>query len=126
MLKGFKTFLFRGNVIDLAVALVIGVAFTAIVKSLVDDILNPAIASLVGKPDFSEVVAGPLLIGNFINAIINLLLVGFALYFFIVVPFNKAKERGEKSKPKPAPAAPPEPSEEVKLLREIRDALAKK
>lgn len=125
MLKGFKDFILRGNVVDLAVAVVIGAAFSAIVKSLVDHIIMPLIAELVGEPDFSSITAGPILIGDFLNAVVNLLLVGAAVYFFIVEPVNKLKARSEKAKAAPAPAAPPEPSEEVKLLREIRDSLKK-
>lgn len=126
MLKGFKDFIFRGNVLDLAVAVVIGAAFSAIIGSLVTDVLTPLIGAIVGKPDFSEITAGPVMLGNFINSVVNLLLVGFALYFFIVVPVNRMKARAEKNKPAPAPVAPPEASEEIKLLREIRDSLAKR
>jgi len=124
MLKGFKDFVFRGNVIELAVAVIIGAAFGAVVTSLVGDVITPLIGAVVGKPDFSEIVAGPVKIGSFLNALVSFLLVAFAVYFMIILPMKAMKERMKKE-PAPAPVAPPEPSEEVKLLREIRDSLKK-
>lgn len=107
MFKGFRDFILRGNVLDLAVAVIIGAAFTAIVNSLVGDVLNPIIAAVFGKPDFSAIVlhagSGVIKIGNFFNAVISFLLVGFAVYFFIVVPANALMKRFHKE----APAAPP-------------------
>ena len=103
MLKGFRDFLFRGNVVDLAVAVVIGAAFGAVVTALVKDLLTPFIAALVGKPDFSayafEVHGSKFLYGDFINAVIAFILVAGAVYFFIVLPMNKLVEwqrRAEK------------------------------
>ena len=108
MLKGFKEFLFRGNVIDLAVAVVIGAAFGAVVTALVKDLLTPLIAALVGKPDFSaltfEVNGSRFLYGEFINAVISFVLVGAAIYFFIIVPMKAITSRLSK------PAAPPAPT----------------
>ncbi len=121
MLEGFRTFIFRGNVIDLAVGVIIGAAFGTVVKSLVEDVLMGIIASLVGQPDFSGVlVFGAVRLGAFITAVINFLLVAVAVYFFVVVPINRLAELTKK--PEPAPA-PPEPSNEEKLLAEIRDLL---
>ncbi|NWG22167.1 MAG: large conductance mechanosensitive channel protein MscL [Chloroflexi bacterium] len=121
MLEGFRTFIFRGNVIDLAVGVIIGAAFGTVVKSLVEDVLMGIIASLVGQPDFSGVlVFGAVRLGAFITAVINFLLVAVAVYFFVVVPINRLAELMKK--PEPAPA-PPEPSNEEKLLAEIRDLL---
>lgn len=100
MLKGFRDFILRGNVIDLAVAVIIGAAFTSIVASLTKDIINPLIAALVGKPDFSYLVAhvngGVVTYGNFINAVIAFLLLAFVIYFFLVLPTNHllAKMKG--------------------------------
>jgi len=122
MLKGFKDFIFRGNVVELAVAVIIGGAFGAVVTSLVKDVFTPLIGAVVGNPDFSAIKAGPVNIGLFINALIAFLLVAVAVYFLIVVPMKKYQEMKKKE---PAPAVPPEPSEEVKLLREIRDSLRK-
>lgn len=118
MLKGFKDFIMRGNVLDLAVAVIIGGAFGAIVNSLVKDVITPAIGAIGGRPDFSAIKVGPVLIGDFLNAVVSFLFVAAALYLFIVVPFNKLTKKKE--------VAPPPPPEDVLLLREIRDQLAKK
>lgn len=110
MLKGFRDFILRGNVIDLAVAVIIGTAFSAITKSLVDDIITPLIAAVVGKPDFSNIVftigTTPIKIGNFINAVIYFLIIAFVIYFFLVLPVQKllAKIKGpEAASTKPCP-----------------------
>lgn len=97
MLKGFRDFILRGNVIDLAVAVIIGGAFNAIVGSLVKDLLGPLIAAIVGKPDFSALAldfhGGHFAYGNFLNALISFLMVASVVYFFIVLPMNKIAER---------------------------------
>jgi large conductance mechanosensitive channel len=97
MLKGFKTFLLRGNVVDLAVAVVIGVAFGTVVAALVKDLLTPLIAAIVGRPDFSALVftvnGSHFLIGDFINAVLAFVLVAAAIYFFVVMPMNMLAER---------------------------------
>ena len=107
MLKGFRDFILRGNVIDLAVAVIIGAAFNAIVGSLVKDILGPLIAAVVGKPDFSalaiDVHGGHLAYGNFLNALISFLMIASVVYFFIVLPINKISERAKALRPAPAP-----------------------
>ena len=106
MLKGFRDFILRGNVVDLAVAVVIGAAFGAIVNSLVTDLINPLIAAIVQKPDFSYLVldvhGGKIKYGNFLNALIQFLLVAFAVYFFVVLPIGKLFDRF-----KPVPPEPP-------------------
>src|SRR5580704_16857413 len=108
MLKGFKTFLLRGNVVDLAVAVVIGGAFGAVVTALVKDLLTPLIAAVVGKPDFSAIkftVNGSIfLIGDFINVLIAFLSVAAAIYFFVVVPANTITARARRGQ------APPDPT----------------
>jgi large conductance mechanosensitive channel len=108
MLKGFKQFLLRGNVIDLAVAVVIGAAFGAVVTALVKDLITPLIAALVGKPDFSAIVfeinGSKFLIGDFINAVISFLLIAAAIYFFVVVPVNAVMSRMRRGE------APPDPT----------------
>ena len=97
MLKGFREFILRGNVVDLAVAVVIGAAFGAVVKAFVDDIITPIIAAIFGQPDFSActfTINGSVFrYGLFINAVISFLLIAAAIYFVVVVPMNKLAER---------------------------------
>ena len=92
MLKGFRQFIFRGNVVDLAVAVVIGAEFGGLVTAFVKDLLTPLIAAVVGKPDFSAfkftVNKSVFLYGDFVNAVVSLVLVAAAVYFFIVLPMN--------------------------------------
>jgi large conductance mechanosensitive channel len=118
MLKGFKDFILRGNVLDLAVGIIIGAAFGAIVTSLVKDVITPMIGAIGGQPDFSAIKVGPVLLGNFLNAVVSFLFIAAALYFFIVLPVNKLSRKKE--------GAPPAPKEEIVLLTEIRDLLKKK
>jgi len=91
-MKGFKQFILRGNVLDLAVAVVMGAAFTAVVTALVKDLLTPIVGALIGQPDFSaltvDVNGSKLLIGDFMNAVIAFLMLAAAVYFFIVLPVN--------------------------------------
>jgi large conductance mechanosensitive channel len=128
MLKGFKDFIMRGNVVDLAVAVVIGAAFTAVVTAFVESILTPLIAAIVGKPDFSKLTftihKSKFFYGAFINALIAFLLVAAAVYFFIVMPLNRLAERraAKLSGDVPEPEAK---AEDVILLEQIRDLLAK-
>jgi large conductance mechanosensitive channel len=107
MLSGFKQFIMRGNVVDLAVGVVIGGAFGAVVASLTKDLLMPLIGIVAGKPDFSAIKAGPLLVGNFLNAVVAFLLVAFAIYFFVVVPMNAITARMNKGQEPPAPTTKP-------------------
>ena len=97
MLKGFRDFILRGNVIDLAVAVIIGAAFSAITNSLVTDIFNPLLAAVVGKPDFSALTltvhGGVIKYGDFLNALISFLLMAAVVYFFIVLPMQKLLAR---------------------------------
>ena len=97
MLKGFRDFVLRGNVVDLAVAVVIGAAFTGIVNSLVKDIINPLISATVGQPNFSSLVAhvhgGAITYGNFLNALISFLIVATVIYFGVVLPVSKLLDR---------------------------------
>jgi len=107
MLSGFKQFILRGNVVDMAVGVVIGAAFGGVVKALTDDLLMPLIAAIVGKPDFSAIhftINGtPFPVGLFINAVVSFLLVAAAIYFFVVTPINALVARMRKD---PAPADP--------------------
>ncbi len=103
MLKGFKEFVLRGNVVDLAVGVVMGAAFGAVVTSVVKDLLTPFIAAIVGKPDFSaiaiEIRGSKLMIGNFINAAISFLLIAGSVYFFVVLPMNAIIKRARREPP---------------------------
>lgn len=103
MLKGFKTFLLRGNVVDLAVGVVMGAAFGAVVSSFVKDLLTPLIAATVGKPNFDylvfEVNGAKITYGTFLNALISFVLVAGAVYFFVVVPINALVSRARKEPP---------------------------
>src|SRR5581483_2081577 len=107
-MKGFKQFILRGNVLDLAVAVVMGAAFGAVVTALVKDLITPIIAALVGKPDFSGIAftvnGSKFLIGDFINAVISFLLIAAAVYFFVVLPVNTLMARIKRGQ------APPDPT----------------
>lgn len=111
----------RGNVVDLAVGVMVGAAFTAVVNSLVKDILSPFISALVHEPDFSKweftLRGSRFLYGDFINALISFFIVAATIYFFVVLPINKLLTRFKGS-----PEAPKKSNEE-KLLEEIRDLL---
>lgn len=123
MLKDLKNFLLRGNVVDLAVAVIIGAAFGAIVTSFVEDIITPAIGLLGGQPDFSSIVIfGGIKIGNFINAIVNFLIIGTVL-FFVVKAAEKAQAISKKEEEAAEEVAGPSQEE---LLTEIRDLLKNK
>lgn len=124
MLKGFKDFLAQGNAMDLAVAVIIGAAFTQVVTALTDAVLMPLISALVGSPNFDEfakvtVNGNEIAFGVLLTAIVNFLLVAAAVYFAIVTPMNKllALRRHEAEDDEETP-------EDIALLREIRDALA--
>ena len=116
MFSGFRQFIARGNVLDLAVGVIIGAAFGSIVDSLVRDVFTPFIGMIVGQPDFSAWKIGAVNIGNFINAIIAFLLKAAAVYYFIVLPFNRFAA-------KYLTPPPPAPTPTETLLGEIRDAL---
>ena len=128
MLKGFREFIMRGNVVDLAIAVVIGAAFGAIVNKLVADIITPIVAAIGGQPDFSKLTftinRSTFLYGDFINAVISFVIIAAAIYFLIVMPLNKIAERRAlrlaKGDPDPDPKA-----EDIQLLEQIRDLLAK-
>jgi large conductance mechanosensitive channel len=108
MLRGFREFVLRGNVIDLAVAVVIGGAFGTVVTALVKDILTPLIGAIIGQPDFSAftitVNGSTFLIGDFLNAVISFLLIAAAVYFFVVLPINTIVARRRRGE------APPDPT----------------
>ncbi len=121
MLKGFRDFIMRGNVLDLAVAVVIGAAFAKVVDALVTGIINPLIAAVFGKPTLNDVGmftinSAQFSIGLVLTALVNFILVAAAVYFVLILPVNKMRERfvteGEAAE-----------AEEISLLREIRDSL---
>lgn len=119
MFKGFREFILRGNVVDLAVGVVIGAAFGAVVTAFVKDLLTPLIAAIAGKPDFSalafEVHGSKFPIGDFINALISFLLIAAAVYYFVVLPVNALMARYHKE-----PAAP----EATKACPECKSTIA--
>ena len=110
MLKGFRDFVLRGNVVDLAVAVVIGAAFTHVINSLVSDIINPLISAIVGQPNFSYLVAtvngGKITYGNFVNAVIQFIIIAAAIYFFMVVPVQKLLKKFQPQKAEPPKTRP--------------------
>ena len=119
MIKEFRDFLLRGNVVDLAVAVVIGAAFAALVNSLVADVLTPIVGAIIGKPDFSNlsftINGSEFNYGNFLNALIAFLSVAAAVFFFVIKPMNTLNRlRGASSE---------EEASELELLAEIRDEL---
>ncbi|MCK9875111.1 large conductance mechanosensitive channel protein MscL [Frankia sp. Ag45/Mut15] len=127
-MKGFKQFLMRGNVVDLAVAVVVGTAFTAVVTSLVANIFTPLIAAIFGKPDFSDLtfkINGSIFrYGAFINSVIAFLSVAAVIYFVVVLPLRTLAERRARGQ-----AVPEEDlvlTDEARLLTEIRDLLAER
>lgn len=123
MIKGFKDFLLRGNVVDLAVAVVIGTAFGVVVKAFSDGIIGGIIGAIGGSPNFGS--AGPTIndslinFGGVVNAVINFVIVAGAVYFFVVVPVNHLTAR-RKTGEEPEVQSP---SEDILLLQEIRDLL---
>jgi large conductance mechanosensitive channel len=138
MLKEFKAFAMRGNVVDMAVGIIIGAAFGKIVSSFVSDIIMPPIGMMMGNVDFSQLFlnlsgteyatlaaaqeagAATINYGTFINTVLDFIIVAFAI-FMVIRGMNKLKKQEEEK-----PAEPPKPSEEVLLLQEIRDALKNK
>ena len=139
MLEEFKKFAMRGNVVDMAVGIIIGGAFGKIVSSFVNDVIMPPIGMLMGNVDFSslfinlsgvdypslaaaeEAGAAVIRYGTFINTVLDFVIVAFAI-FMVIKAMNKLKKAEEEA----PPPAPPEPSAEEKLLTEIRDALTKR
>jgi large conductance mechanosensitive channel len=124
MLKEFREFILRGNVVDLAVAVVIGAAFGAVVAALVADIITPFIAAVGGQPDFSnlkfKINGSEFKYGDFLNKVVSFLIVSAVIFFGVVKPLNLLLARRNAADVTPEPAAP---AEDVRLLAEIRDLL---
>ncbi len=132
MIQGFKDFISRGNAIDLAVGVVVGAAFSEVISALVDQILNPLIGAIFGKPDFTnlfefeiQLLGDPAVVrpGALLTALLNFLIIAAALYLFVVVPINKMNEKKDKMLGVEEEDKEDEVSPEVALLSEIRDAL---
>lgn len=123
MIKGFKDFLLRGNVVDLAVAIVVGTAFVAVVNAFAEDFIGGIIGAIGGTPDFGNagftVNESKIVLGTTVTALINFVIVAFAVYFFVVVPVNRLMERRRAGQEAEVTA----PSEDIVLLQEIRDLL---
>jgi large conductance mechanosensitive channel len=120
VLKGFKDFLLRGNLIELAVAFVIGTAFTVVVLSLVDNVLMPIVGKIGGEPNFDSINIVDIPVGAFITDLVGFVFIAAAVYFFVVVPYTNIMERRKRGEEEPA-----EVDENTTLLREIRDALVR-
>jgi len=122
MVKGFREFVLRGNVVDLAVGIVIGTAFGLVIQAVVNGLINPLVAAIFGKPSLDKVLTfkinhAQFSIGVILTAVINFVLVAAAIYFVVIIPVNRLRARYEK--PADADTGPTE----VELLTEIRDSL---
>jgi large conductance mechanosensitive channel len=106
MFKGFREFILRGSVVDLAVGVVMGAAFGAVVTGFVKDLLTPLIAAIAGKPDFSAYNGSKFLVGDFLNALISFVLISLAVYFFVVIPVNHLMARFNLNAPAPKKVCP--------------------
>ena len=119
----FKDFALKGNIVELAIAFVLGAAFASVVSSLVDNVLLPIVAAIFGQPSFSslsiDIGESAIFYGSFLDAVLSFLLIALALFFFVVKPYQAMQAKEEE-----APAEDPGPSE-IDLLTEIRDSLAK-
>ena len=126
MINDFKKFLLRGNVVDLAVAVIIGAAFTAVVTALVRDIITPLIAAIGGKPNFANlfftVHGSKFMYGDFLNALISFVIMASVIFFFVVQPINHLMAIATRNQKKEAAAADPQ----LVILEEIRDELKKR
>lgn len=125
MLNGFKTFIMRGNVVDLAVGIAIGAAFATVISSLNEHLLTPLVAAIFGEPDFSTVGAftirgAEFAPGAFVTALLNFVLIAAAIYFVVVLPMNKMAQRRQQ----PGAGEPAGPTE-IQLLQDIRDSLVR-
>src|SRR5690625_3853954 len=125
MIQGFKDFIARGNAMEMAVGIIIGAAFGAVVEALTDKVLNPLIGALFGQPDLDRIVVistrgGEILPGAVLTALMNFLLVAAGVYLVVVLPVNTSADRRRKGAEEEEP-----PTEDVALLTEIRDLLAK-
>lgn len=122
MVKGFKEFVMRGNVVELGVAVIMGAAFGQVVNSFVADVLTPLLGALGGAPDFSALKLGPVGIGRFINALVNFIIVAAVVYFLVVTPLRRLQTLKAAAETQ----TPPEPPEEIRLLRGILQELQRR
>jgi large conductance mechanosensitive channel len=121
----FKAFILKGNVVDLAVGVVIGAGFGKVVESMVKDVITPLIGAVGNQPKFDGITLGPIMIGSFINAGVAFLILAAVIFFLVVKPMNVLMALAKKKEAE-APAAPAPVPEDVKLLIEIRDLLKNK
>lgn len=126
MLKEFKDFIARGNIVEIAVGLVLALAFKSVVDALMANLITPIVGAIFGQPDFARLTIdlwndAVLTYGAFLNAVFSFLAVAAALFFFVVKPYNALQARLEK--PETTDDEPAAPAEDIVLLREIRDAL---
>lgn len=128
MIKEFKAFLLRGNVVDLAVAVVVGAAFSGVVNALVRDLITPLIAAIGGKPDFSSlkftINKSVFAYGDFLNSLISFLIIAVVVFFFIVQPINHLVKMANRGAEKDVDKDEKDP--QLVVLEDIRDALKKK
>jgi large conductance mechanosensitive channel len=126
MVQGFREFVLRGNVVELAIAVVIGAAFGTLIKALVEDVLTPLIAAIFGKPDFSKLTftihKSTFFYGSFINALITFVSIAAAVYFAVIVPMNAWQEMRSRRIARGEPDDEPKPAD-IELLEQIRDLL---
>ena len=124
LISEFKEFALKGNVVELAIAFVLGAAFAAVVSALVENVLMPIVAAIFGQPDFSRLAIdigdAQILYGSFLNEVVAFVLVALALFFFVVKPYQAVQARQAVEEEAEEPAADPD---DIVLLREIRDAL---
>ena len=125
IINDFKAFILKGNVVDLAVGVIIGAGFGKVVESVVKDIITPLIGAVGGQPNFSDIHLGPLMLGNFLNAAIAFLILAAVVFFLVVKPMNALMAMALK-KAEEKPVAAPTVPDDVKLLIEIRDLLKSK
>lgn len=120
MLKEFRDFAFKGNLIDVAVGLIMALAISAVITSLVENVLMPIVGILFGAPSFDQLTVtinnSVIMYGSFLTAVVNFIFIALAVFFFIIKPYERFRKKEEA-------APPPGPSTEEKLLMEIRDAL---
>jgi large conductance mechanosensitive channel len=117
MLEEFKKFAIKGNVVDMAVGIIIGAAFSDIVKSFVSDVITPLTSPLLGNIDFSELMVGPVKLGLFINSLVSFIILAFSIFLVVKAINNLKKDEEEKKEKGPS---------EIDLLSEIRDSLKNK
>jgi large conductance mechanosensitive channel len=125
IIEEFKAFILKGNVVQLAVAVIIGAAFSDVVKSVQEDLISPILGSIGGKPDFSFITMGPIRIGSFLNSILSFLITAAVIFFVIVKPMNRFMRLVEKKDPSATATPPPATLDDVvTAIKELRQQVA--